>query len=146
MRAETAKRLLWDFHQTAAFTSSDTEPWKLHPALIKALGDYEFCEGVNRFVVHRYAHQPHRVLGDRVEIRRVHVLFITGLLRGGENQLEIRVANLWLNRMIGDAALPVDQRLTWSTYEPFTKDTPLPVSGLIGPVTIKVASVVQVLR
>jgi hypothetical protein len=71
---------------------------------------------------------------------------ITGLLRAGENQLEIRVANLWLNRMIGDAALPEDQRLTWSTYEPFTKDTPLPVSGLIGPVTIKVAPLVQVLR
>jgi hypothetical protein len=42
-----------------AFTSGDSEEWKMHPATIKALGDYEFSQGVNRFVVHRYAHQPY---------------------------------------------------------------------------------------
>ena len=42
-----------------AFTSGDHEQWKYHPATIKALGDYEFSQGVNRFVVHRYAHQPY---------------------------------------------------------------------------------------
>ncbi|HEX7652087.1 MAG TPA: glycosyl hydrolase, partial [Verrucomicrobiae bacterium] len=42
-----------------AFTSGDNEQWKYHPATVKALGDYEFCQGVNRFVVHRYAHQPY---------------------------------------------------------------------------------------
>ena len=29
-----------------------------HPATIKALGDRAFCEGINRFVFHRYALQP----------------------------------------------------------------------------------------
>jgi hypothetical protein len=62
---------------------------------------------------------------------------VTKQLRAGDNRLEIRVANLWLNRMIGDAALPADQRLTWSSYEPFTKDQPLPKSGLLGSVTIQ---------
>jgi hypothetical protein len=39
-----------------AFTS--TESWLFHPAGMKPLGDWAFCEGVNRFVIHRYVHQP----------------------------------------------------------------------------------------
>lgn len=41
-----------------AFTAGDQERWREHPALIKALGDRAFCEGINRFVFHRYAMQP----------------------------------------------------------------------------------------
>ena len=41
-----------------AFTSGDQERWREHPALLKALGDQVFCQGVNRFVFHRYAMQP----------------------------------------------------------------------------------------
>jgi hypothetical protein len=41
-----------------SFTAGDRERWLQHPATIKALGDRAFCEGVNRFVVHRYAMQP----------------------------------------------------------------------------------------
>ena len=41
-----------------AFTSGDQEKWREHPALLKALGDRVFCEGINRFVFHRYALQP----------------------------------------------------------------------------------------
>ena len=41
-----------------AFTSGDQERWREHPALLKALGDRAFCEGINRFVFHRYALQP----------------------------------------------------------------------------------------
>jgi hypothetical protein len=41
-----------------AFTAGDQERWRDHPATIKALGDQAFCEGINRFVVHRYAMQP----------------------------------------------------------------------------------------
>lgn len=61
---------------------------------------------------------------------------VTGALKSGQNTLEVRVANLWPNRMIGDAALPPAERFTWSSYEPFTKDSPLPKAGLIGPVNI----------
>jgi hypothetical protein len=43
-----------------AFTATDGEKWLLHPANIKALGDWAFCEGINRFVFHRYALQPWR--------------------------------------------------------------------------------------
>ncbi len=41
-----------------SFTATDTERWTQHPATIKALGDRAFCEGINRFVFHRYALQP----------------------------------------------------------------------------------------
>jgi hypothetical protein len=43
-----------------AFTATDGERWLHHPASIKALGDWAFCEGINRFVFHRYALQPWR--------------------------------------------------------------------------------------
>jgi len=36
-----------------AFTSGKQERWREHPALLKALGDRAFCDGINRFVFHR---------------------------------------------------------------------------------------------
>ncbi len=41
-----------------AFTAGDGERWLYHPGSIKPLGDWAFCRGINRFVVHRYALQP----------------------------------------------------------------------------------------
>ncbi len=41
-----------------SFTADDREKWLQHPATIKSLGDRAFCEGVSRFVFHRYAMQP----------------------------------------------------------------------------------------
>ena len=41
-----------------SFTSGDQERWREHPALLKSLGDRAFCEGINRFVFHRFAMQP----------------------------------------------------------------------------------------
>ena len=59
-----------------------------------------------------------------------------GLLKEKDNRLEITVANLWINRLIGDSGLPKKKRLTWSTLEPFKPDSPLQESGLLGPVTV----------
>jgi len=59
---------------------------------------------------------------------------ITHAVRPGENALEITVANLWPNRLIGDQSLPPEQRVTWTTWNPYRKDTPLLPSGLLGPV------------
>jgi hypothetical protein len=41
-----------------AFTAGDGERWLYHPGSIKTMGDWAFCLGINRFVVHRYALQP----------------------------------------------------------------------------------------
>jgi hypothetical protein len=37
---------------------------------------------------------------------------LTGVVRPGSNLLEIDVANVWQNRLIGDAHLPAEQRRT----------------------------------
>ncbi len=42
-----------------AFTATDAEAWRGHPGnYLKSVGDWAFCEGINRFVIHRYAMQP----------------------------------------------------------------------------------------
>jgi hypothetical protein len=40
-----------------AFTSSG-DAWQLYPGALKAQTDWALCAGVNRFTIHRYAHQP----------------------------------------------------------------------------------------
>ncbi|HWB92927.1 MAG TPA: glycosyl hydrolase [Puia sp.] len=57
-------------------------------------------------------------------------------LRTGANELRIEVINLWPNRLIGDAALPPEKRLT-NTNIQLKKDAPLLPSGLLGPVTLQ---------
>ncbi|MEL7587517.1 MAG: glycosyl hydrolase [Prolixibacteraceae bacterium] len=61
---------------------------------------------------------------------------ITASLQPGENELEIDVVNFWPNRIIGDQFLPVGQRYTRTNITKLTKDTPLSVSGLLGPVRL----------
>ncbi|WP_231426199.1 glycosyl hydrolase [Pedobacter sp. Leaf250] len=60
---------------------------------------------------------------------------ISQALKPGENNLEIEVINQWPNRLIGDAALPKEKRLT-NTNIVFKKTDALLPSGLIGPVQI----------
>ena len=61
---------------------------------------------------------------------------ISPALKNGSNQLKIEVINLWPNRLIGDAGLPPEKRLT-NTNIAFKKDALLIASGLLGPVTIR---------
>ncbi|WP_404478460.1 glycosyl hydrolase [Novosphingobium sp. BL-52-GroH] len=62
-------------------------------------------------------------------------LDIGSAVRPGKNQLEVRVANLWVNRLIGDAQ-PGAAKITFTTLPTYRADAPLPVSGLVGPVTL----------
>jgi hypothetical protein len=61
---------------------------------------------------------------------------ITGAVKPGENKLEIEVVNFWPNRIIGDASLPPDQRLTKTNIRNLKANTALMESGLLGPVRI----------
>jgi hypothetical protein len=70
---------------------------------------------------------------------------IDGALRGGSNEVELRVTNLWPNRLIGDEQPSEVVRSTKTNVHVYTKDSPLLPSGLLGPVTLRVMSV-QVLR
>jgi len=63
---------------------------------------------------------------------------ISPAVKAGENKLEIEVANLWPNRLIGDAAKPHDKRITRTTIRhPYTARSSLLPSGLLGPVTVR---------
>ena len=89
---------------------------------------------------------------------------ISSAAKPGENLLEIKVVNLWPNRMIGDEQLPPDSvrnkgkghpgnvgawpewllagkssptgRITWAAVDPFEKDSALLPSGMLGPVQL----------
>ena len=62
---------------------------------------------------------------------------VTAALHPGKNRLEVKVANLWANRLIADAALPEDKRLTWTNYAPYKAGAPRLPSGLLGPVVLR---------
>jgi hypothetical protein len=64
------------------------------------------------------------------------VVDITSAAKSGNNELEIRVTNVWKNRMVGDAKLEPAKRITWSNWPFYKGNEPLEVSGLLGPVTI----------
>jgi hypothetical protein len=44
--------------QAEAFTSENSEGWKLYPGAIKDQGDWAFAAGINKFYYHTFAHQP----------------------------------------------------------------------------------------
>jgi hypothetical protein len=61
---------------------------------------------------------------------------VTKALKDGENKLEVEVVNFWPNRIIGDASLPKEQRLTRTNIRELKASTPLSESGLLGPVKL----------
>jgi len=63
---------------------------------------------------------------------------LTPALRPTGNELEVDIVNFWPNRIIGDDALPADQRRTKTNIRKLTKDTKLMPSGLLGPVQFQV--------
>jgi hypothetical protein len=108
-------------------------------------------------------------LGEVNNLARIHVngkdmgvvwtapsrIKITVAVVSGDNRLDIEVANLWPNRLIGDEQKPDDGikngqwpewllngkprtsgRYTFTTYKHYNADSPLLKSGLMGPVKI----------
>jgi len=61
---------------------------------------------------------------------------VTGVLKAGQNQLEIRVTNLWVNRMIGDQQPWAMKKYAFADFTPYKADSPLLPSGLLGPVRL----------
>ncbi|GAB3113869.1 glycoside hydrolase [Aestuariicella hydrocarbonica] len=58
------------------------------------------------------------------------------LLKSGNNQIEVKVTNLWVNRLIGDQQEGVKDKITYTSIPTYHADAPLRTSGLIGPVKL----------
>ncbi|MCX6926144.1 MAG: glycosyl hydrolase [Verrucomicrobia bacterium] len=93
---------------------------------------------------------------------------VTSALKAGDNLLEIKVVNLWINRLIGDEQLPEDSdrnpdgtlkswpqwlnegkpsptgRYTFTSWRLWKKNDALVPSGLLGPVTIQAAQQITI--
>jgi len=61
---------------------------------------------------------------------------VTEALKPGANTLEVKVTNLWVNRLIGDQQPDVTKKYTYTTQAFYRADSPLLPSGLLGPVRI----------
>jgi len=117
--------------------------------------------------------QVHNLAAVALNGRPVTVLWkppfivdVTGLLRPDRNELNLQVANCWVNRLIGDESLPPDasylatgtaagalvefpawwndppafarrRRIAFATWKHFTAQSPLLPAGLIGPVQLR---------
>lgn len=61
---------------------------------------------------------------------------VTNALKAGNNTLEVKVTNLWVNRLIGDQQPGVTNKITYTTMPFFQSGSPLLPSGLLGPVKL----------
>lgn len=68
---------------------------------------------------------------------------VTSELRTNANRLEVKVTNLWRNRLIGDLRQPGNKPVTWTTYNPYGTSSELFDSGLIGPVKLEAAQFLE---
>ncbi|WP_396600667.1 glycosyl hydrolase [Algibacter sp. R77976] len=92
---------------------------------------------------------------------------IDDFVKKGENTLEVKITNLWPNRLIGDEALPLDferkgnkmkklpdwllqnierpsKRITFPSWKHWRKDDELLTSGLLGPVKLIVSKIIVI--
>jgi hypothetical protein len=119
------------FSGTAAYQKSFEAPagWlKKGQRLILDLGDVrELAEvSVNGRPLGIVWHPPYRI-------------DITNAVKAGPNTLEVKVTNLWVNRLIGDQQ-PGAAKITFTVPPTYKADAPLRPSGLLGPVVIQQAA------
>ena len=76
--------------------------------------------------------------------RSPFVIDITPYVQAGKNDLTIKVVNTWVNRLIGDKNVPKDEGIC-QVVSPdpwwYKANSPLPLSGLLGPVYIRASQV-----
>ena len=75
--------------------------------------------------------------------RQPFAVRIDPLVHAGANIIEIKVTNLWPNRLIGDLQPSATAQFTHTNVRAYTKDSPLLPSGILQPVTLVVGSVQQ---
>jgi hypothetical protein len=114
------------FSGVATYTSSFDVPRGVTPGRplwldLGKVGDVAEVR-VNGLTVGSAWHAPYR-------------LEVSKAVKRGRNTIEVTVANLWVNRLIGDAQ-PNARKVTFTTLPTYRPDAPLRPSGLIGPVRL----------
>ncbi len=61
---------------------------------------------------------------------------VTNALKPGENTLQVKVTNLWVNRLIGDLQPGIQKKYTYTTMPFYKAGSSLLPSGLLGPVQV----------
>ena len=114
------------FSGTATYSNSFTLPRKNQPEAI-AIDLGEVGQMADVFVN-----------GEHVDFlwKAPYKTVFTGTLKPGKNTIEIRVVNLWVNRLIGDMQ-PGAEGHSFSPVPFYKADSPLLPSGLIGPVRLE---------
>jgi hypothetical protein len=114
------------FSGIATYANGFTTPkgWKPGQPLWLDLGEArEIAEVTVNGKLAGYAwHAPYRV-------------DVSSVAKPGRNTLQVRVANLWVNRLIGDRQKDAT-KVTWTPTGTYLPNAPLRRSGLIGPVTL----------
>jgi hypothetical protein len=72
--------------------------------------------------------------------RQPYAARIDPFLHAGDNVVEIKVSNLWPNRLIGDLQPSAAAQFAHTNVRAYTKDSPLLPSGLLGPVRLTATS------
>jgi hypothetical protein len=65
-------------------------------------------------------------------------LDVSEAIKAGENSIQVKVTNTWVNRLIGDAQPDVKVKTTFTTMPFYRANSPLLPSGMMGPVNISV--------
>jgi hypothetical protein len=60
----------------------------------------------------------------------------TTALKPGPNEIQVKVFNAWVNRLIGDQQPDATTKYTFTDVKPYKANSPLLASGLLGPVEI----------
>ncbi len=61
---------------------------------------------------------------------------VTDALKAGANDVQVKVTNLWVNRLIGDQQPGISKKYTYTTQAFYRANSPLLPSGLLGPVQV----------
>ena len=135
------------FHQLTDWSRNEDDRIRFYSGMARYSKDFK----VKRSMVNKNSNRKILLDLGRVEVMaRVYLngqalgtlwtapwqVEVTGVLKPGNNKLEIEVVNLWRNRLIGDKDLPEQDRITKSNVIPAQGEKLFP-SGLMGPVIIK---------
>jgi hypothetical protein len=157
---ETTASLVWSLSFPAGWGAPQSVPWDHFRSWTESPDSgirYFSGTAIYRTVLHIAANQmaPGRQLWLQLgEVREIATVAVNGRpvetlwrqpfaaridpqIHPGDNTVEIKVSNLWPNRLIGDLQPNATRKFTQTNIRAYTKDSPLLPSGILQPVTLQ---------